>query len=69
MGLLNVRARHHGEILRIELGEKEMARFLKEPELAGKLSEIGHDAGFRFVTVDLDGYRTGCFDAAPDAEE
>lgn len=62
LGLRSVRARHHGDIVRIELGDAEMKRFLSEPVLAKKLSEAGHEAGFKFVTVDLDGYRTGAFD-------
>ena len=68
-GLLNVRARHHDDILRIELGKAEIEKFFADPKLASRLSEIGHDAGFDFVTLDLDGYRSGCFDTPQDSEE
>ena len=58
LGFTQVRVRHHGEIARIEVVKEEMTKLL-EPDVAmivtGRLREIG----FRYITVDLDGYRTG----------
>ena len=58
LGFTQVRVRHHGEIARIEVVKEEMTKLL-EPDVAmivtGRLREIG----FRYITVDLDGYREG----------
>ncbi len=61
-GLRQIRARHHGDIARLELGPAEMQRFLADEALRSRISEAGHKAGFEFVTLDIDGYRTGSFD-------
>ena len=57
-GFRQVRVRAHGEIARIECAPQDLPR-LVEPAtrylLAAKLKEIG----FRYVTLDLEGYRTG----------
>ncbi len=66
LGFRQVRVRHHGEIARIEVAAGERERFWTggmnaETKLAimedvsRKLKEIG----FRYVTLDLEGYRTG----------
>jgi uncharacterized protein len=53
-----LRVRHHGEIARIELGQDELARAAK-PEIAAALDSALRALGFRYVTVDLKGYRLG----------
>jgi uncharacterized protein len=58
LGLRQVRVRHHGEIARLELDD-EGNRRLSEPGLRRAIVGAVRDAGFRFVTVDLEGYRTG----------
>jgi len=58
LGFSTFRARHHGDVLRIELDKKEMRRVLKNG-LADKLVEKGQQAGFAYVTLDLQGFRTG----------
>jgi uncharacterized protein len=62
-GLREVRVRYHGEIARIELAADEWRRFVEEPALRRRVAEALHGAGFRYVTVDLDGYRSGEFNA------
>jgi pyridinium-3,5-biscarboxylic acid mononucleotide sulfurtransferase len=52
------RVRAHGELARIEIAPEELARGF-EPEIARNISEGVKDAGFSFVTVDLEGYRQG----------
>jgi uncharacterized protein len=58
LGLRQVRVRFHDAIARIELGEAEMERAFSA-ELRGKMVEAGKRYGFRYVTLDLGGYRTG----------
>ena len=57
-GFRQVRVRHHGEVARIEVPPSELARFFSEgrnDRVSAKLKEIG----FRYVTLDLQGYRSG----------
>ncbi len=55
-GLLPVRVRMHGAIARIEVDKKDMVRiFTMQEELVRVFKQIG----FSFVTVDLEGYRSG----------
>lgn len=53
-----VRVRHHGDLAKIELAPDELARAL-EPGLAARMSQALHEVGFRWVSLDLDGYRSG----------
>lgn len=57
-GFLHVRVREHGDVARIEVGPDEFAR-LNEPDLRAHISARLREAGFRFVCVDLEGYRPG----------
>jgi pyridinium-3,5-biscarboxylic acid mononucleotide sulfurtransferase len=57
-GFRVVRVRHHGEIARIEVAPEELAR-LVEPELRERITARLRELGFRYVTLDLIGYRTG----------
>lgn len=57
-GFHHVRVRDHGEIARIEVSEKDFARFV-EPVRRERISTQLRKAGFRFVCVDLEGYRPG----------
>lgn len=57
-GFRHVRVREHGEIARIEVGAEEFAR-LNQPELRTHISARLRKVGFRFVCVDLEGYRPG----------
>ncbi|MFI5316106.1 MAG: ATP-dependent sacrificial sulfur transferase LarE [Myxococcota bacterium] len=58
LGYRQLRVRHHGDLARVELAREEMPRAL-EPAALRELSRALHDAGFRWVALDLDGYRTG----------
>ncbi|HKO31095.1 MAG TPA: ATP-dependent sacrificial sulfur transferase LarE [Nitrospiraceae bacterium] len=57
-GFRHVRVREHGEMARIEVGAEEFSR-LNQPDLRARLSAGLRKAGFRFVCVDLEGYRPG----------
>jgi uncharacterized protein len=53
-----LRVRHHGELARIEIAAEELPRALN-PEMARRLTEAFKALGFKYVTLDLEGYRTG----------
>jgi len=57
-GLRHYRVRDHGEIARIEVTKDEMLQ-LMESERCTRISTRLKELGFRFVTVDLEGYRPG----------
>jgi uncharacterized protein len=58
LGFRVFRVRFHGEIVRLEFGKQELARALN-PELAAQFVAIFKPLGFKYVTVDLEGYRQG----------
>jgi uncharacterized protein len=58
LGFRVLRVRHHGEVARIELGRDELARAV-EPAMADQIDRALRALGFKFVTVDLKGYRLG----------
>ena len=56
------RVRHHGEIVRIEIAREELARAL-DPDMAAEFTRIFKGLGFKFVTLDLEGFRSGSMNA------
>jgi uncharacterized protein len=58
LGFRQVRLRHHGAIARIEIDPAELPRALT-PEAARAISAAIKPLGFRYVALDLEGYRTG----------
>ena len=60
-GVECVRARFHGELVRIEVGQDEMDHMF-DTETLKKLNQIAKDAGFTYATLDTQGYRTGAMD-------
>lgn len=58
LGFHQVRVRHHGDIARIEIAEDEMSRAL-DPEMAKRMYASLKALGFKYVSLDLEGYRTG----------
>jgi uncharacterized protein len=63
MGFRQVRVRHHGDIARIEIAQDEMGRAL-DAEMTAHISASLKQIGFRYVALDLDGYRTGSLNEA-----
>jgi uncharacterized protein len=56
LGVAQLRVRHHGDIARIEVSPSDMETVVtKGEEITIKLKNLG----FRYVTLDLLGYRTG----------
>jgi uncharacterized protein len=59
MGLSRqVRARHYGDTVRIEVAPEDVPKML-EGETRERVVCFFEDLGFRFVTIDLEGYRMG----------
>jgi len=58
LGFSQYRVRFHGELARIEVPAEELPRLVDE-EIRQRLLDGVRAAGFRFVTVDLSGYRRG----------
>ena len=58
MGFAQCRVRHHGDVTRIEIGREDLPSALRL-DVFDQLSREFKRIGFKFVTIDVDGYRTG----------
>ncbi len=61
LGFFDVRARlvkDNDDLVRIEVGEDELPRAV-EPDNRRRILAAAHEAGFRFITLDLEGFRSG----------
>jgi uncharacterized protein len=58
LGFRQFRVRHHGEIVRIEIASDELPRALSSG-MAAEFTRIFKALGFKFVTLDLEGFRSG----------
>ncbi|HQR32809.1 MAG TPA: ATP-dependent sacrificial sulfur transferase LarE [Blastocatellia bacterium] len=58
LGFQQMRVRHHGDLVRIEIAPDELPRALN-PEMAQRIAAAFKQLGFKFITLDLEGYRTG----------
>jgi uncharacterized protein len=58
LGFRQLRLRHHGEIARIEIDPSELPRAL-DPQVAKEMVAAIKPLGFRYVSLDLEGYRSG----------
>jgi uncharacterized protein len=68
LGFLQFRVRHHGEIVRIEIAGNELPRALSS-EMAAEFARIFKALGFKFVTLDLEGFRSGSMNSLLLAEQ
>jgi len=62
LGFRQFRVRHHGDIVRIEIAREELERALN-PAVAAQFTAIFKQLGFKFVTLDLEGFRSGSMNA------
>jgi uncharacterized protein len=63
LGLVEFRVRHHDTIARIEVNPKDIEKITAEParsQIVEKLKSLG----FKFVTIDLQGFRSGALNEA-----
>ncbi len=58
-----VRVRHYGETVRLEVAPQDLANFLQE-KARSQVTAFLKELGFRFVTLDLEGYRMGSLNQA-----
>jgi len=68
LGFRQFRVRHHGDIVRIEIDRGELERALN-PAMAAQFSTIFKQLGFKFVTLDLEGFRSGSMNALLPADQ
>jgi uncharacterized protein len=62
MGFRQFRLRHHGDVARIEIAREEMERALSL-EMFAKMSAEIKACGFKFVALDVEGFRSGSMNA------
>ena len=67
LGFRQFRVRHHGDIVRIEIAREELPRAL-DPTMAADFARIFKALGFKFVTLDLEGFRSGSMNSLLPAE-
>ncbi len=68
LGFRQFRVRHHGEIVRIEIALEEFPRALTA-EMAREFTAVFKVLGFKFVTLDLEGFRSGSMNQLLTAEQ
>lgn len=68
LGFRQFRVRHHGEMVRIEIASDEMPRALSQ-EMAAEFTKVFRSLGFKFVTLDLEGFRSGSMNALLSPEQ
>ena len=68
LGFRQFRVRHHGEIVRIEIAREELPQAL-DPEMASAFAAIFKGLGFKFVTLDLEGFRSGSMNSLLPADQ
>src|SRR5450631_369678 len=68
LGFRQFRVRHHGDIVRIEIAREELERALN-PDMAAQFAAIFKTLGFKFVTLDLEGFRSGSMNALLPVEQ
>jgi uncharacterized protein len=68
MGLVEFRVRHHDVVARIEVNPQDIEKVTAEPlrlQIVDKMKLLG----FKFVTVDLQGFRSGALNESLSEEE
>ena len=63
LGFRQVRVRHHDDIARIEVAETELEKAL-DVAMAKRITAALRPLGFKYITIDLDGYRMGSLNEA-----
>jgi pyridinium-3,5-biscarboxylic acid mononucleotide sulfurtransferase len=62
LGFRQFRVRHHGETVRLEIAPDELPRALTA-EMAATFTRIFKRLGYTYVTLDLEGFRSGSMNA------
>lgn len=61
LGFRELRVRHHGDLARVELPRENHLRAL---DIAGEIDDALRNAGYRYVALDLRGFRSGSLNEA-----
>jgi uncharacterized protein len=67
LGFRELRVRHHGELARVEIAREELPRALTM-EMMDAITVAVKQAGFKYVTLDCSGFRSGSMNAVLPAE-
>jgi uncharacterized protein len=62
LGFAQVRVRHHGELARVEIAREDLQRALSL-DMLDRMTAALKAASFLYVTLDMQGYRTGSMNA------
>lgn len=62
-----VRARFHDDVVRIEVGREEREKLFDVAKL-DKINALAKEAGFKYITFDVAGYRTGAMNEVLDSQ-
>jgi uncharacterized protein len=63
LGFKQLRVRHHGDVARIELERKDFPRFFAD-DISSKVETKLKEIGYKFVTLDVQGFRSGSLNEA-----
>ena len=66
LGVRNLRVRHHGTVARLEVGQADLGRFL-DAEFRHRVVQALKQIGYTYVTLDLEGFRSGSMNEVLDA--
>jgi pyridinium-3,5-biscarboxylic acid mononucleotide sulfurtransferase len=67
LGFRELRVRHHGELARVEIAREELPRALTM-EMMDAITTALKQAGFKYVTLDCSGFRSGSMNAVLPAD-
>ena len=68
LGLVEFRVRHHGDIARIEAHPEDICRVTTEPARSAVVEKL-KSLGFKYITIDLQGFRSGSMNEQLSDEE
>jgi len=68
LGFVEFRVRHHDSVARVEVPSTEFAKIMAEP-VRSKVVEYLKSLGFQFVTLDLQGFRSGSLNESLSQEQ
>ncbi len=68
LGFRQFRVRHHGQIVRLEIAREELPRAF-DPKMAAEFTRVFKALGFTYVTLDLEGFRSGSMNALLSLEQ
>ena len=68
LGFVEFRVRHHGDVARIEVHTEDIGKITAE-SMRSEITEKLKSLGFKFVALDLEGFRSGALNEALSEDE